>query len=134
MYTSYNNPCGMKCRFHGCLSKRKNDSSITPRSYFSFSKDSSRYVLFLYFIKMSFLPYYLKHLYLTYFIFKLIVHHLWKRHSNCLAASLFANLLTIQYLMMSSFYQLYIIYYYCYIFRCTVWLEKCNYRSIICDH
>lgn len=67
MFTSYNSPCGMKCCFPGCLSKCKEDTSTTPKSYFSFPKDSSRYVLFPYFIKTSFFSYYLKPLYTTYF-------------------------------------------------------------------
>ncbi|CAI6363399.1 unnamed protein product [Macrosiphum euphorbiae] len=40
--TSYNSPCGMKCCIPECQSKRKDDSALTPRSYFSFPKDSSR--------------------------------------------------------------------------------------------
>ncbi|CAH1726391.1 unnamed protein product [Aphis gossypii] len=47
MFTSYNSPCGMKCCFPGCLSKRKEDTSTTPKSYFSFPKDSSRCTIWL---------------------------------------------------------------------------------------
>lgn len=39
-----NKPCSIKCSFPACLNKRKNFELYSPKSYFSFPNESSRYV------------------------------------------------------------------------------------------
>jgi len=40
---SYNSPCGMKFCTSRYLTKQKDDSLLTPKRHFSFSKDSTKY-------------------------------------------------------------------------------------------